>query len=63
MKTEKELLEDIAECNYCINGLCRTMRQMRVPQSQWGNNVMIKTYLERIARNKEQIKQLKGETK
>jgi hypothetical protein len=63
MKTEQELLEDIAECNYCINGLCNTMRKMRVPQSQWANNVIVKGYLERIAKNKEQLKQLRGETK
>lgn len=62
METEQELLEDIAECNYCINGLCNTMRQMRVPKSQWANNVIIKGYLERIAKNKEQLKQLRGET-
>lgn len=63
-KTEsliQELLEDIAECNHCINGLCNTMRKMRVPQTQWANNVIVKGYLKRIERNKEQIKQLKGE--
>lgn len=44
--------KEIAECNYCINGLIRTMKQMRVPQKDWGNNVMVKTYLQRIERAK-----------
>ena len=45
---EEKAKKEIAECNYCINGLCRTMKQMRVPQNQWKDNVMVKTYLERI---------------
>jgi hypothetical protein len=47
--TDKEKAEkEIAECNYCINGLIKTMRTMKVPEREWGKNIMIKTYLERI---------------
>jgi len=45
---EEKAKKEIAECNYCINGVCKTMRQMKVPQNQWRNNMMIKAYLDRI---------------
>lgn len=60
-KTEEQRLKkDIAECYYCINGLCKTMKQMRVPQSQWKDNVMIKKYLARIEKNEEKLKEIGG---
>lgn len=56
----QELQKDIAECNHCINGICNTMKKLRVPQSQWASNVIVKGYLKRIASNKEQLRKLKG---
>jgi hypothetical protein len=51
--TEKERAEkEIAECNYCINGLINSMRKMRIPQKDWGKNAMIQTYLKRIEKAK-----------
>jgi hypothetical protein len=51
--TEKQRAEkEIAECNHCINGLLQTMKKMRVPKKEWGNNVMIKAYLNRIEKAK-----------
>lgn len=48
--------KEIAECNYCINGLCKTMKQMKIPQTQWNQNVMVKTYLDRIENAKQTLK-------
>ena len=61
MKNEKQLTHDIAVCYYCINKQFNTMRKMGIPQSQWENNVIVKGYLKRIAKNEEKLKQLKGE--
>lgn len=49
---EERAKKEIEECNYCINGLINTMKQMRVPKKDWGKNVMIKTYIERIEKAK-----------
>jgi hypothetical protein len=45
---KRKSIKKIAECNYCINGLFKTMKQMRVPEKEWGKNAMVKTYTERI---------------
>lgn len=39
--------KEISECNYCINGLVKTIKQMGVSQEHWGKNVIIQGYLER----------------
>lgn len=45
---EEKAEKEIAECNYCINSLCHTMSQMKIPQNKWEANPMVQTYLERI---------------
>ena len=51
--TEKERAEkEIAECAHCINGVVNTMKQLGVPQKEWGSSLVIKAYMERIDRAK-----------
>lgn len=45
--------KEISECNYCINGLVKTMKQMGVSQDHWGKNVIIQGYLKRIEKARE----------
>lgn len=56
--------KEISECNYCINGLVKTMKQMGVSQEHWGKNVIIQGYLERIEKAREilQIEKAKAPT-
>ena len=59
--TEAQRLEkDIAECRYCISGVCNTMRKMRVPQIEWGRNPVVKGYLARISKNNERLAALRN---
>ena len=58
---EEKLRKEIAECNYCINGLCNTMHSLRVPKKQWGENVMVKEYLRRIDIAREKLAALENE--
>lgn len=53
---EEQAKKEIEECKYCINGLIQSMRQMKVPEKDWGKNVMVQTYLERIEKAKEVLK-------
>lgn len=53
---EERARKEISECNYCINRLIGTMREMGVPEKDWGNNVMIKEYIERMEKAKKVLK-------
>lgn len=53
---EEKAQKEIAECNYCIDGVCKMMKQMKVPQNQWCQNAVIKTYLSRIETAKQILK-------
>lgn len=50
--TEERAKKEIAECEHCLSSLLSTMRKMKVPQAQWGENVMVKAYVERINKAK-----------
>ena len=58
---EEKLQKEIAECNYCIRGLKDTMRRMGIKRNDWDNNVMIKAYIERIEKAKQELEILNNE--
>lgn len=45
---EEKALKEIEECKHCINGLCRAMVGLGVPDEKWGENLMVKEYLKRM---------------